>query len=303
MVRLDARQKGTVMILVVGANGQLGGTIAQMLLNREEPVRILVRPGTADSEPAADGAEAVIGDLKDPASLASACQGVHAVITTANATARGGDDTIESVDRVGNRNLVDAATAAGVDRFVFVSALGASPDHPMEFLRAKGQTEQHLRDSAMAWTVLQPNLFLDKLPMAVVGAPALAGQPVTLVGEARRVHSMVAMRDAAAYAVAALDRSDAHGQTLVIGGPQPVTWRDIVAAFAQELGRDIPVRPVPPGQPVAGMPDFLAGLLAALETYDSPIDSSALATAYGIKPTTLAHFVHDAVAARRQHVG
>lgn len=195
MVRLDARRKGNVMILVVGATGQLGGTIAQMLLDRERPVRILVRPGSAYSDLVAGGAEAVIGDLKDPASLVSACQGVHAVITTANATARGGDDTIESVDRVGNRNLVDAATAAGVDIFVFVSALGASPNHPMELLRAKGETEQHLRDSAMAWTVLQPNMFLDKLPMAVVGGPALAGQPVTLVGEARRVHSMVAMRD------------------------------------------------------------------------------------------------------------
>lgn len=291
------------MILVVGATGQLGGTIAHMLLDQKRPVRVLVRPGSDHNDLVAAGAEAVTGDLKDPASLVAACQGVDAVITTANATARGGDDTIESVDRVGNRNLVDAAAAAGVGRFVFVSALGADPDHPMALLRAKGQTEQHLRDSAMAWTVLQPNLFLDKLPMAVVGGPALAGQPVTLVGEGRRMHSMVAMRDAAAYAVAALDRDDADGQTLVIGGPQPVSWRDIVAAFAQALGTDVAVATVAPGQPVPGMPDFLTGLLAALETYDSPIDSSALAAAYGIRPTTLADFTHDVVTATRQHAG
>jgi len=291
------------MILVVGATGQLGGTIAHMLLERERPVRVLVRPGSDYSEVAAAGAEAVTGDLKDPASLVAACQGVDAVITTANATARSGDDTIESVDRVGNRSLVDAAAAAGVGRFVFISALGASPDHPMALLRAKGETEQHLRDTAMEWTVLQPNLFFDKLPMAVVGGPALAGQPVTLVGEGRRRHSMVAMRAAAAYAVAALDRDDAADQTLVIGGPQAVSWRDIVAEFAQALGTDVPVRTVAPGQPVPGMPDFLTGLLAALETYDSPIDSSALAAAYGIRPTTLAEFTRDVVATSRQHVG
>ena len=291
------------MILVVGATGQLGGTIAHMLLDQRRPVRVLVRPGSDHSDLITAGAETVTGDLKDPASLVPACQGVDAVLTTANATARGGDDTIESVDRVGNRNLIDAAAAAGVARFVFISALGADPDHPMALLRAKGETEQHLRDSAMAWTVLQPNLFLDKLPMAVVGGPALAGQPVTLVGEGRRVHSMVAMRDAAAYAVAALDRTEADGQTLVIGGPHPVSWRDIVAAFAQELGTDIPVRTVAPGQPVPGMPDFLIGLVTALETYDSPIDSSALAAAYGIRPTMLAAFVHNVVAASRRHVG
>ena len=291
------------MILVVGATGQLGGTIAHMLLDAERPVRVLVRPGADYSSLVAAGAEAVTGDLKDPATLVPACQGVDAVITTANATARGEGDTIESVDRIGNRNLIDAAAAAGVGRFVFISALGADPDHPMALLRAKGETEQHLRDSAMAWTVLQPNLFLDKLPMAVVGGPALAGQPVTLVGEGRRRHSMIAMRDAAAYAVAALDRSDAADQLLVIGGPQAVSWRDIVAEFGRALGTDVPVRTVAPGQPVPGMPDFLIGLLAALETYDSPIDSSGLAAAYGIRPTTLADFAHDVVAASRQPTG
>lgn len=237
------------MILVVGATGQLGGTIARMLLDRGRPVRVLARLGSDSSGLVAAGAEAVTGDLKDPASLVAACQGVDAVITTANAAARGGDDTIESVDRVGNRNLVDAAAAAGVGRFVFISALGADPDHPMALLRAKGETEQHLRDSAMAWTVLQPNLFFDKLPMAVVGGPALAGQPVTLVGDGRRMHSMVAMRDAAAYAVAALDRDDAADQTLVIGGPQPVSWRDIVAEFAHQLGRTSPCARSHPNHP------------------------------------------------------
>jgi nucleoside-diphosphate-sugar epimerase len=96
----------------------------------------------------------------------------------------------------------------------------------------------------MTWTILQPNLYLDRLPMAVVGGPALAGQPVTLVGEGRRRHSMVAV-DVTAYAVAALQQQQAQGQTLVIGGPQPVSWRDVVDAFARELGNDIPVRTVP----------------------------------------------------------
>jgi hypothetical protein len=70
----------------------------------------------------------------------------------------------------------------------------------MPFLKAKGQTEQRLRTSGMTWTVLQPNLYMDTWIPAVVG-PALAGQPVTLVGKGLRQHSMVAARDVASYAV------------------------------------------------------------------------------------------------------
>lgn len=284
------------MILVVGATGQLGGLITKRLLARGQHVRILVRLGAEHSRLVAAGAEPVHGDLKDPPSLARACHGVDAVLTTATATARGGDDTIETVDRLGNRHLIDAASQAGVRRFVFVSSLGADPHNPLPLLAAKGEAERHLRTSGMAWTVLQPNLLFDKLPMLVVGIPALSGQTVTLVGEGRRVHSLIAMDDVAAYAIAALERETVNGQTLIIGGPEPVAWRDVVAAFSDELDRDVPVRTVPPDQPIPGMPDLVQDLLRALETYDSPIDNS-LADDYGITLTTLREFVRRVVAA------
>ena len=283
------------MILVVGATGDLGGLIVGRLLDRGDPVRILVRPGSEYAGLVHAGAQPVMGDLKDAASLAAACRGVTAVVTTATATARGGDDTIASVDHAGNANLIEAATAAGVGRFVFVSSLGADATHPMPLLQAKGEAEQRLHASGMTWTVLQPNLYMDKLPMMAVGGPAFAGQPVTLIGDGRRVHSIVALRDVATYAVMALDHPDAYQRTLVIGGPQPVSWRDIVAAFSEELGRELFVRYVPLGQPVAELPDFLVELLSALETYDSPVDSSALAAAFGVVPTTLAEFVRERV--------
>ena len=289
------------MILVAGATGQLGGLITRSLLQDRKPVRILTRNGSYAGL-ADGGAETAIGDLKDKDSLRAACAAVDVVITTANSTARGGDDTIETVDRAGNRNLVEAAAAEGVRRFIFISVLGASPDHPVPLMRAKGETEQRLRDTGMAWTVLQPNLFMDKLPIAVVGGPALAGQPITLIGEGQRRHSLVAMRDVAAFAIAALDRKEAEGQTLPIGGPQAVSFRDVAATFEQELGREVPVQAVPLGQPVPGMPAMISELLTALETYDSPLDMTALAAAYRIIPTTLTDFVRSFIAANRQAI-
>ena len=284
------------MIVVVGATGDLGNTIVRELSGGSHGVRALVRQQSAHDAFAAMGVEVVRGDLKDTESLHKACRGMEAVVTTANATARGGEDTIQSVDRAGTQNLINAAAAEGVRRFVYVSALGADPQADMPLLQAKGEAEEQLRHSGMAWTVLQPNLFLDKLPMAVVGGPALAGQPVTLIGEGRRRHSMVAMCDVAAFVVAALERSGAEGETLIVGGPQPISWQDVVGAFEQELGRPIPVHTVPLGDPAPGMPDFMTELLSALETYDSPIDSSALADSYGVTQTSLDAFVRGVVA-------
>lgn len=291
------------MILVVGATGQLGGQIAQKLIDRGRPVRILVREASSADSLLAGGAEPVTGDLKDPTSLLAACAGIDTIITTANSSARSGDDTVDTVDRAGNRNLIQAAEANGVHRFVFISNLGADPDSPVPFMAAKGETEQRLRDSSLCWTIIEPNLFMDKLPVAVVGVPALAGEPVTLVGQGRRVHSLIAMRDVAEYAVAALDHPQAERQVLVLGGPQPVSWLDVVAAFEEELGREIPLRTVPLGQPVPGMPDLLSGFLTALETYDSPLDSRQLARTYGLEPTTLEEWVHHFAAATARPPG
>lgn len=289
------------MILLIGATGQLGGLIARRLLLRGHAVRALVRdPASAASRALAGaGAHLASGDLRDPASLRTACEAVRGIITTANSMSRGGPDTIESVDRRGNANLIAAAAEQGVRRFVFISALGADAHHPMPLLQAKGETEQRLQGSGLEWTVLQPDFYMDMLPMAVVGAPALAGGAVTLIGEGRRRHSMVAISDVANYALAALGRKDAIGRVLQIGGPEPVSWRDVLAAFERHLGRDVPVRFVPPGQPIEGMPGMLSGLLAALETYDSPLDTGGLAKLYQVVPTSLDDFVRGVVAAAR----
>lgn len=283
------------MILVVGATGQLGGLITRRLVQRGEDVRVLLRPGSRPEDMIAAGALAVTGDLKEPASLRAACAEVDTVITTANSAARTSPDTIESVDRQGNRNLIDAADAAGVGRFVFVSALGADPGHPLPLLSAKGEAEQRLRATGMAWTVLQPNVFMDKLIPIVVGAPAVAGRPVTLVGSGDHKHSFVAMSDVAAYAVAALDHEESVGSVLMIGGPQPLSWSDVIATFETELGRPLPVCTLSPEEASPTMPAFVIDLLTALDTYDSPLDMKDTAATYAVEPTTLADYVRTFV--------
>ncbi len=106
---------------------------------------------------------------------------------------------------------------------------------------------------------------------------------------------MVAMRDVVSYVAAALEHDEDDNQRLVIGGPEPVSWRDVVATFEYELGREVPVRSVAFGEPVPGMPQAVNDLLHALETYDSPLEITALCAGYGVRPTPFGEFVHDFV--------
>jgi len=282
-----------MMILVVGSTGRVGGMITRTLLGQDRQLRMLVRRGSDHHVFTASGAEAAIGDLKDPASLAVACRGVDTVITSASAGERGGDDTPQTVDLEGNANLIEAARAAGVKQFIFVSALIARPDHPVPVVRAKALTEAALRDSGLTYTIIAANAIADVMFPLVVGYPLSVGKPVTLVAEGRGRHSYIAARDVAAFAVAAIDHPAALNQRIEIGGPEALSWRDVVAAHERVLGRPIPVQWIPPGEllpdlpPAPGLAQLVSGLMAALETFDTPLDMTEVSRTFGVTPTTV----------------
>lgn len=297
------------MILVVGATGRVGGAITRQLLEQGKEVRILVRENSPSEQLAPQGmataagslisagAQPVYGDLKDEASVHRAVAGVRTIIATAISVLRGGEDTVETVERQGYRRLVGAAVPAGVAHFIFISALGATLDHPSDFYRAKAETEQRLRESGMDYTILAPTAFSDVWPAMAVGMPALQGQPVTLVGEGRRRHAFVYGGDVAAFAVAAVDNPQARNEYLAIGGPEALTWRDVVATYGRVLDREISVNWVQPGEPVPGLPTSMGAMLASFETYDSPVPMDQTAAAYGVELTSLESFVRSQVAA------
>ena len=296
------------MILVVGATGVVGGMIARRLLEKDKEVRVLVRRdspssqliqqglATSAEELIKAGAQPVHGDLRHRASLDDAVDGVvETVITTANSAMRGGADNPQSVDLEGNRNLIEAARAAGVEHFIFVSLLGADVNNPSPFVQAKAQSESALRESGMEYTILAPAAFMEVWPAMVVGMPTLQGRSVTLVGEGRRRHSFVSNRDVAAFGVAAIDRPEARNQYLAIGGPEPLSWRDVVATYERVLGRSIPVEFVAFGEPVPGLPDPMPALLAGMETYDSVVEMEETSSTFDTPLTRLETFVREQV--------
>jgi len=283
------------MILVVGATGTLGGAVTRMLLTQGQPVRILARSQSNYQPLVEAGTQVVLGDLKERGSLDAACQGVDTVITTANSAARGGEDNPQTVDLLGNRNLIDEALAAGVNQFIFVSVLTADANSLIPFLQAKGKTEDYLRESGLPYTIIAPNAYMEIWVAGVVGMPAMMGQPVTIVGGGRRKHSFISASDVAAFVLAAIDNPAAINQKLLLGGPQPLSLRDAVAIYERVLGHQIPVRSVAPGEPVPGLPQMVAQLLADLDTFDSPIDMTETARTFGIQLTPLEEVARRAV--------
>jgi NADH dehydrogenase len=269
------------MILVVGSSGLLGGTVTRMMIARGKPVRVLVRQPSAIA-----AAESITADLKDPASLDAACRGVSAVVTTANSAQRGGPDNVTSVDLEGNRALIDAARKAGVRRFVFVSAALVDVNSAVPLFAAKARTERYLRESGLEWTIVAPHVFLDVWFGLLVGSALAAGMPVSLVRGGRTRHSFIAVDDVAEFAVRAVDHPAAAGQRMVLGGPEALSWSDIVAKTAGILGRPIPVRSIEAGEPIPSLSpplDAIAGEMAAsLEQQDVVIDAAAVAHTFGV---------------------
>jgi NADH dehydrogenase len=281
------------MILVVGATGLLGGRIAHQLLLQGQEVRILIRPHSSFHALVEAGAQPVFGDLKEPKSLAQAVAGIDTVITTATAGQRGGEDTIESVDSAGNQSLIKAAEVAGVRQFIFISTLASDPSSPVPIFRAKAMAEARLRQSTMTYTILRANGFLDILPPLIVGLPLQQQRPVVLIGEGRRKHSFVAQQDVAAFVIAAINHPAARNQTILIGGPTAVSWRDIIATVEKVFNHPLQVETLAPGEQLPGLAPIVSETMAALETFDSPIDMREVSEAFGITLTPLEAWVRS----------
>jgi nucleoside-diphosphate-sugar epimerase len=119
----------------------------------------------------------------------------------------------------------------------------------------------------------------------LIGAPLQAGKPVTLVGTGSRKHSFVCMDDVASFALASINNPDALNQYIAIGGPEPLSYIDALAIFERVMGREIPVRLASAGEPIPGVPEAVAPVAAAQDTYDSPIEMTATARKYGVDLT------------------
>jgi len=234
------------MILVVGATGLLGMEVCQCLRKEGKAVRGLVR-ATSDAGKTADldkiGVELVRGDLKDKTSLESACAGVTTVISTASSTlSRQAGDSIETVDQRGQIALIDAARFAQVEHFIFVS-FRDNPRIQYPLTVAKRAAEQRLKDSGLAYTILQASYFMEVWLSPTLGFD-VASRTARIYGDGTKPLSWVSYKDVAKIAAAAVDQRAARNATLDVGGPEALTPLEVVRIFEAAGTADISVETV-----------------------------------------------------------
>lgn len=236
------------MILVVGSTGLVGREVVHQLAVKGSPVRALVR-ATSDPAKVAElkgyGAEIVVGDLRERASLDAACKGASAVISTASAMPFSyvpEQNTPQTVDREGMLGLVAAAQAAGVKHFVYTSFPPVDAASPLQ--DAKRAVEQSLRSNRLTYTILRPTYFMEVWLSPAVGFDC-ANRTAQLYGTGLNPISWISFRDVARFAAESLDVPAARNAILELGGPQALCPSEVVRVFEQVGGQPFQVQYVP----------------------------------------------------------
>jgi len=197
-------------------------------------VRVLSRGLKPDPGILLDGIEVVAGDVRDPTGLTAALEGVDVVLSAVQGFMGLDGVTPETVDRMGNINLVAAAESVGAD-IVMMSVIGASPDSPMELFRMKYAAEQRLLDSTTSWTVVRSDAYAETWLAVLEETAGKSGRPLVF-GRGDRPISWVSVHDVAALVELAVTDSSLRGRILEICGPEPVTLTELAARFMSERG-------------------------------------------------------------------
>ncbi len=240
------------MIVVTGASGYVGSHIVQRLVEMGKPVRALVRSRLrAENEGRLEdlAIEWVEGDVTQPETLTSAMQGATAIIHTVAIAIEKGGRTYEAINYQGTVNIVEAAKANGVRRFINLSQLGANSKLPYRFLASKGKAQEYVATSGLDWTAFRPsviwgpedefaNTFARLVPVSPVIYP--------IVGDGQAKFQPIWVEDVVTCVVEALDDPDTIAKEYELGGPEVLTIEEIerrtlAAVGAQRLMLRLPL--------------------------------------------------------------
>lgn len=216
------------MILLTGATGNVGGALLRRLTATGAPVRAFVRnPRRLGSERVR--VQIALGNLSDPDSFRNALRGVDTVVHLAAAIRDQPQASIEELNGVATLRLVRAAERAGVERFIFFSAIGTSLHAPARFFRAKAQAERAVQESDLETVVFKPSIIYAPRDPWITLLGALSMLPmVPISGSGDAEFEPIWADDAAAAVTAVLDgRGDGRG-LYELAGPELLTYDDIV---------------------------------------------------------------------------
>jgi uncharacterized protein YbjT (DUF2867 family) len=293
------------MMFIAGATGFVGGNLVEHLLAKDFKLKCLVRSDKAAEALSSRGVEVVRGDITDPVSLRGVLRPEDSVIHLVGIIEEKGKATFQTVHVEGTANLVAEAKKVGVRHFFYQSALGADRDSWSGYLRTKAEAEQIVRQSGLSYTIFRPSLiigpwdgFTKKMAEMIKLSPLLP-----IPGQGRSKFQPVYIRDWIRCLEMVLDEPERFRSTYDIGGPEQLSYMEIVEALAAAMGRRKPVFKIPMGlmkisaallAPVLSSPPVTSDQLRLLEM-DNICDPDAVEKSFGFRPTKYADALKEFV--------
>lgn len=223
-------------ILLTGATGYVGGRLLPLLEARGERVRCLVRQPKNLGEGTSLAAEIVQGDVLDSDSLVEAFEGVDTAYYLVHSM--GASGSFEDRDRVAARNFAHAARDAGVRRIIYLGGLGDDDEQLSPHLRSRHEVGKILKESGCTVIEFRASIVIGSGSLSFELVRALVQRlPVMICPKWVGVQTQpIAIEDLLAYLLAALDWDGSDSRVFEIGGPDRVSYGEIMREWARQRG-------------------------------------------------------------------
>jgi NADH dehydrogenase len=230
------------LIVVFGGSGFVGKQVVRALAKTGKRVRVAMRRPHLGVDLRVLGdvgqIQLVQANVRFPDSVDAALDGATGVVNLVGVLIENGKQNFVALHTEGARAIAEAAKTRGIERLVHVSAIGAAPKGA-RYARSKFAGEEAVRDAVPSATILRPSIifgpedsFFNRFANMAKFAPALP-----LIGGGKTKFQPVFVADVAEAVVAALDRSDARGQTYELGGPRTYTYKQLMQFILSEIDR------------------------------------------------------------------
>ena len=245
------------LAVVFGASGFVGRYVVRALTRSGWRVRAVTRRPFQAAHLQVAGlpgqVEIVRGNIRSEASIAMALSGADAAVNLVGILAEGGAQTFDALQARGAGDVARAAAAEGIERVVHVSAIGADEGSASDYARTKGTGERLVAEHVPGAVILRPSIvfgieddFFNRFAKMARFSPALP-----LIGGGKTRFQAVYVGDVAAAVVAGLDEAKHRGRTFELGGPEVLTFKQLMELMLRLIGRRRALVPLP--FPVAGL--------------------------------------------------
>ncbi len=230
------RELGT--ILVTGASGYIGGRLVPELICRGYDVRVMVRGDASEYEDVWPDAEVVAGDALDPESLDRALEGVGAAYYLIHSMVLGPKGFAEA-DMQAARNFRTSAERAGVQRLIYLGGLGSTQQGLSAHLDSRHRVAEELQSGSIPTTVLRASVIIGSGSASFEIIKSLIDRMpiIPLPSWASNQSQPIGIRDVVKYLVGSMEAPEAAGRNFDIGGPEVLTYAQMMQTLSEILGR------------------------------------------------------------------